>query len=59
MKNSEKLRNEASVMLAGAFEKLYHLQEFDFAETADKITQKMMEASEAYVWEMHKSISIL
>ena len=40
-------------MLAGALEQASNsASDFDFAETADKITHKMMEASEAYVEEL-------
>lgn len=50
MKKYEVLRNEAAVMLAGAFEQATHGLEFDFSGIADKITKKMLEASAAY-WE--------
>jgi len=53
MKKSEVLRNEAAVMLAAALEQASNgASDFNFAETADKITHKMMEAAEAYVWEL-------
>jgi hypothetical protein len=51
MKKSEILRNEASVMLAGALESINPAQDFDYAETADKITKKMLEASQEYMLE--------
>lgn len=54
MKKSEILRNEAAVMLAGAFELANGVEEVSggfWADTADNITKKLLEAAETYIWE--------